>query len=393
MTVLKKKKTAGAAPASSSSKAGAAKRGKSGTGNRDTSKAAAGKNRITDIRLIAFTDRGKKLADRIAKGLERSQGAAGSVRAAASRCGSQERPGSGPSLAAWTDRGFAEADALVYVGACGIAVRAAAPHVTRKDRDPAIVVVDEKANFAISLLSGHLGGANDLTRKIAKITGATAVITTATDVNERFAVDEWAKRQNAAVLEVPKIKLVSGALLAGKNVTVRSAWDIEGEIPRGLVVTTEEESDVALDIRVRGEKPLHLVPRIAALGIGCRKGAKEEDIENAFREFLAGCGVAEEAIFCVASIDIKKEEPGLLAFCKKHGWPFQTYAAEQLREAPGSFTPSDFVRDVTGVDNVCERSAVLAAEGGALTVRKTAGSGVTFALAEAPFAPDWNWKA
>ena len=148
---------------------------------------------------LAFTEKGMALAHRLARALP------GSV----SRCGA-----GGVRLAEWTGTQFAQADALIFVGAVGIAVRAIAPHLKSKTTDPAVVVLDECGRFAVPLLSGHLGGANALARALAEACGAIPVITTATDANGVFAVDEWAKAQGCAVLEPERIKLVSGALLA-----------------------------------------------------------------------------------------------------------------------------------------------------------------------------------
>ena len=150
---------------------------------------------------IAFTARGLALAQQLA----------------AACPGSVTRGGAdGVRLTDWTAAQFAQSDALIFVGAAGIAVRAIAPHCRSKVADPAVVVVDEGGNFAVPLLSGHLGGANALARALAGICGAVPVITTATDVNGLFAVDLWAKAQNCAVLEPERIKRVSGALLPGR---------------------------------------------------------------------------------------------------------------------------------------------------------------------------------
>ena len=135
------------------------------------------------------------------------------------------------TLAGWTAQQFAAADALVFVGAAGIAVRAIAPHCQSKATDPAVVVLDECGRFAVPLLSGHLGGANDLACRLAAACGAVPVITTATDANGLFAVDEWAKKQNCAVWETPRIKLVSGALLAGKTVRYASPGPLRAPRP------------------------------------------------------------------------------------------------------------------------------------------------------------------
>ena len=292
---------------------------------------------------LAFTEKGLALARRLAKTLP------GSV----SRCGAGEGR---VSLADWTAAQFARSEALIFVGAAGIAVRAIAPHCRSKAADPAVVVLDECGRFAISLLSGHLGGANALAAQLAAACGAVPVITTATDANGLFAVDSWAKANGCAVLEPERIKHVSGALLAGESVYYASDFDITGTPPRG---------------------------------VGCKRGTDAAQLEAAFAAFCACYGLAPAGITAAASIDLKQNEPGLAVFCAAHGWPVTFYTAEQLRGTPGDFTPSAFVARVTGVDNVCERAAVRAA-GGPLVCPKFAGGGVTLALAARPFALDWR---
>ena len=162
---------------------------------------------------LAFTDTGLALARRLADALP------GSV----DRCGS-----GGVSLAGWTALQFAQSDALVFVGAVGIAVRAIAPYCRSKASDPAVVVLDECGRFAVPVLSGHLGGANDLARALAAVCGAVPVITTATDAHGIFAVDEWAKHQNCTVLEAERIKHVSSKLLAGQSVRFAAEFPVQG---------------------------------------------------------------------------------------------------------------------------------------------------------------------
>lgn len=323
---------------------------------------------------LAFTAKGLALAQQLA------QTCPGSV----SRCGL-----GGVTLAGWTAQQFAAADALVFVGAAGIAVRAIAPHCKSKASDPAVVVLDECGRFAVPILSGHLGGANELARRLAAVCGAVPVITTATDANGVFAVDEWARHQNCAVLEPERIKKVSGALLAGRTVRFASDWPIAGSPPAGLAEDAAAP-ELALTLCPAGDA-LHLVPRIGVLGVGCRRGTSADTLAEAFAAFCAQAGFAPQCIAAAASIDLKQNEAGLLAFCQSRGWPVEFFTAEQLRQAPGSFTPSAFVQSVTGVDNVCERAAVLAA-GGPLVFHKFARTGVTFALAVRPFAPDWRWQ-
>lgn len=307
------------------------------------------------IFLISFTGRGQDLAERLARALD----------GRAVRCGQEQ------SLADWTRENFRTGNALIFVGAAGIAVRAIAPHVRSKSTDPAVVVVDEGGQFTIPILSGHLGGANDLARRIAAVCGAVPVITTATDVNGVFGMDGWAKQQNCAVLNPERIKNVSGALLAGGRVEIATRWPVSGPPPEGVA--------------------LRLVPRIVTLGVGCKRGTPLEALEAAFSALLAREHVAEQAVCRVCSIDLKQGEPGLLAFCQQRSLPFVTFSAQELSAAEGEFPASDFVREVTGVDNICQRAAVLGSGGSLLGTRYTA-RGVTMALAEGPFAPDWRWR-
>ena len=324
---------------------------------------------------LAFTANGLALAQRLAQVLP------GTV----DRCGK-----GGVPLDDWTRQHFAACEALIFVGAAGIAVRAIAPYCRSKASDPAVVVVDECGRFAVPVLSGHLGGANDLARAIGAACGAVPVITTATDVRGVFAVDEWAKHQDCRVLEPERIKRVSGRLLAGQSARFWSDFPVNGTPPEGVTAAASgSDADFALTLFPRGEA-LHLVPRIGVLGIGCRRGTSASQLEEAFAAFCARHALCPQCICAAASIDLKQQEPGLLAFCAAHGWAVSFYSAAQLNAVPGSFTPSAFVHSVTGVDNVCERAAALAS-GGAVCIPKQAGDGVTFALAARPFTPDWRY--
>lgn len=327
------------------------------------------------LRLIAFSDRGLRLARALAAGLG----------------GEAVRGGEDVSLSDWTARAFEQAERLIFVGSVGIAVRAIAPHIRHKTADPAVVVVDEGGRYAIPILSGHLGGANDLARQAAALCGAVPVITTATDINGVFAVDEWARRQNCAVVNPERIKRISAKLLAGRRVSFCSDWPVSGRRPEGIEPGEAGTCDFWLTIHRREAEALFVIPRIAVLGIGCKKGISRENIEDAFSSLLRQTCLWEQAVAGVCSIDLKKEEPGILDFCRAHGFSFETYSAPQLRRAEGAFTASDFVSRTTGVDNVCERSAVLGS-GGRLLQKKLAMNGVTMAVALKPFSPDWRWR-
>ena len=187
-------------------------------------------------------------------------------------------------------------------------------------------------------------------------------------------------------------------MLGGAKVTVKSRWDIEGEAPEGITVVGAEgcgtdgaAADVTLDAFSKDKDTLHIVPPVCVLGIGCRKGTKKEAIELLLEKLKEETGLLTESVCGAASIDIKKEEEGLLEFCADHGWDIDFYSSAELAEVPGDFSGSEMVKSVTGVDNVCERSAVLKA-GGEIVVKKMAENGVTMAVAMKEYRPDWEWK-
>jgi len=341
------------------------------------------------LAYLAFSQTGYELAERLAKALGGE----------AHRSGQPDADGKVLDLAEWTKVHFGTCDGIVYVGAMGIAVRAISPFAKDKTTDPAVVVIDEKALHVIPVLSGHLGGANDLARRIAEITGSDCVITTATDINGAFAVDEWSKRQNCALLEPKKIVGISTKILHGAKVSVYSPWTIEGEIPEGVVpAESAYNADIVLDVMSPEPDasssttgPLHLIPKICVLGVGCRRGTERDTIEARYEAFINESKICPQAIKAAATIDIKKDEAGLISFCESHGWPLLTFTSEELAKAEGEFSASEFVSSVTGVDNVCERSAVRASNG-ELMIKKYAGNGVTLALAAGGYKPDWNWK-
>ena len=333
------------------------------------------------VRILSFTQRGEETAKRLAL----------ATNSRAERC----RSG---GLSEWTKEAFSEADAILFVGAAGIAVRAIAPYLKSKLTDPAVLVIDEQGSYMIPVLSGHIGGANQLAGELAAAIGAEAVITTATDRNGLFAVDSWAVREKCRILNPERIKAVSGKLLSGEEVCFYSEYGIEGRQAEGLRQGSLDEADFVLTIhkqeKAEGRAPLLCVPKILTLGVGCRRGKSMEEIEEAFMTLMQEHGLYEAAVGKVCSIDLKKDEPGLLAFCRKRGWILETFSAEELRQIEGSFSASAFVKETVGVDNVCERSALLGAGGeegrGSLLCKKKAGNGITLALGQMDYHPKWE---
>ena len=175
-------------------------------------------------------------------------------------------------------------------------------------------------------------------------------------------------------------KAVSAAILEG-DIPLKSDFPIVGNLPNGVI--PGENGNLGIYLTITDKEPfentLRLTPKLLHLGIGCRRGTEKEAIANAVEQVFRENGLDFRAVKCAASIDLKQDEEGLLSFCEEQNIPIHFYTAEELTALPGEFTPSPFVRKVTGVDNVCERSALVGADN--LIVKKTACHGVTVAVA------------
>lgn len=346
---------------------------------------------------IAFTERGARLLERLLSRFqeegEETEGTVSPSCAEAAGGLSIRRE----TLKEWTKRQFQQADGLIFVGAAGIAVRACAPFVQDKTKDPAVIVIDETGRYAVSLLSGHLGGANELALRAASIIGAEPVITTATDRNGLLAPDVFAKENGLEIEDMGLAREAAAALLRGEHLGFFSDFPVEGTIPAQLAfgkacrlnlwITRAGNMEKAPDEseEKKTERPsqyLRLLARDAVLGIGCRRGTRRETIEAAAESVLASQGLAMRDVKQIATIDLKQDETGLLEFASAHGTKICFYSPEELLKVPGDFSDSAFVKKTTGVGNVCERAAVLAAgENASLIVKKQTGHGVTAALA------------
>lgn len=293
------------------------------------------------------------------------------------------------SIGEWAKEQFEERNALLFIGACGIAVRAIAPHITDKLHDSPVLVMDEKGEYVISILSGHVGGANELAISLAEKTGAKPVITTATDVHNQFAIDLFAKKNGLTIVNKDGIAKVSSKVLSGKRITMAIEHGHLGKIGKlpGKIELVEYPPLQKVDVVISSENRefdtmLLLVPKEYAVGIGCKKGKEIEKIEDFIIRHLQRVGIIPIQVFGMASIDVKRDEPGLLAWSRKEKIPFITYTAEELKSVKGDFHRSEFVQEQVGVDNVCERAAMKMCEpGGELIYEKHAEDGMTIAIA------------
>jgi cobalamin biosynthesis protein CbiG len=296
--------------------------------------------------VIAFTEKGCKLGRRISEELE-----------------GKFSPGTGAdkvSLSGWIEDSWKNSDLLVFVSSTGIAVRTIAPYIVHKAKDPGVIVIDDNAKHCISLLSGHIGRANEYTDIISRLTGADAVITTATDVNGVFSIDSWATENEMIIINTERIKDISKRSLNGECI------DIEKE---ALISIYKEKTD-----------KLILVPRVLSVGIGCRRNTEPEALKSFYFETFENLNIYPEAVKSISTIDLKKNEEAILKLVEANKLRLNIYTADELNELEGEFSGSEFVRKTVGTDSVCERSAVLG-NSGKLLLKKTSKDGMTIAIA------------
>ena len=325
------------------------------------------------------------------------------------------------SLSEWTGSMFEEKRALVFIGAAGIAVRAIAPFVRDKMTDPPVVAADEAGHFCIPLLSGHVGGANELAERMADWLQGIPVITTATDVNGVFAVDVFAVRSGLCITDRKEAKEISAWLLDGGKVgffcdpECRGAERASGSGPLKNRSSGRETENVGYGtedicrhnicrnsvcrhniwITFRNsERPtlspdkeavfLRLVPKVVVVGVGCRKGTSPDILEGRVLKALESGNIDPAAVKALSTIDIKAGEEAVTRLAGRYGWELRTFTSGELLAVEGEFEESEFVRSTVGVGNVCERSCT--ARGGRLLIHKQAGEGVTVAAAIEPAA-------
>lgn len=345
------------------------------------------------LSIISFTENGILLSEKIAKLPHEAECAI------YTKCGTYCKEGRTvefvtESIGEWAKEQFEERNALLFIGACGIAVRAIAPHIRDKLHDSPVLVMDENGQYVIPLLSGHVGGANELAVSIAEKIGAESVITTATDINNKFAIDLFAKKNGLTIVNKDGIAKVSSKILAGKSIAISiELGHLEKEIklPKEIKLTEYppvQRVDVVITSEDREfETAILLRPKEYVIGVGCRKEKEVEKIEDFIISNLQKAGISLVQLFGMASIDVKKDEPGFLGFSRKEKIPFITYTAEELMCVEGDFHKSEFVREKVGVDNVCERAAIKMCEPeGKLIYEKHAEDGMTIAIAKR----DWR---
>ena len=279
---------------------------------------------------------------------------------------------------------WSECKNLIFIMAAGIVVRTIAPLIKGKRTDPAVVVLDEKGEYAISLLGGHLGGANKIAKEIADFLGGRAVITTASDVNNLPVIDLWARENNLVVENwdlLPKI----GTLLLNKGF-LKVYADIGIKLTDKLQKTDNPETaDILITNKnnLFAHTPIHLYlrPKNLIIGIGCNSGTSADEIEDAVKSILAENNLSFLSVYSIATIDKKSSEPGLIAFTEKYGFKVKTFTSNELNNVEG-VVKSEAAFKATGAKAVAEPAALLASGAKKLLVPKQRIGNVTIAVAE-----------
>lgn len=282
---------------------------------------------------------------------------------------------------------FDQFDGHVFIMSTGIVVRMIAKEIQNKTMDPAVVVVDDTGRFAISLLSGHLGGGNALAKSVVDVIGGIPVITTATDVNHLPSIDMIAKKRNLVIENPSAIKYVNMAILLNQSIYLDDPYKLITDKISGFIdnhQTRDRKTPmVVVDDRVAdtSTNTLLLRPKSLAVGIGCNRDTPLAEIREFLFDVCNEQRLSLSSVVCIATIDIKKKEAGILELGKSLGIPIIFYNKETLNQVDSIQNPSNYAEKYTGAQSVCEAAAILAADTGDLIVSKKKTRNVTIAIA------------
>jgi cobalt-precorrin 5A hydrolase len=346
------------------------------------------------LAILAITANGARLGARLRDALP--EGELHVLRRYAPGVAGAHRPFDG--LAQRVAELWRQGQGLIFVMATGIVVRSIAGHLHSKATDPAVVVLDEKGCFAISLLSGHLGGGNALARECAAVLGGQAVITTATDVNGLPSFDLLAQQEGLLIEDLAQVKGLNALLLDGAEIAVVDAGGrlfphlvglpnlrlypdlsaAEASAAQGLVLVGNRQLPPVLD----GRKRLLLRPKNLFLGIGCNRGTTAAEIEQVVARELQRLELSPKSLAAIGSATAKQDEQGLLAYAKGAGLPLFFFDSATLNGVTVPSPPSTVVQKAIGATGVAEPAALLAAGVGRLLLKKVKSGNVTLAIAE-----------
>lgn len=322
-----------------------------------------------NIAILALTKEGRILGDSIASGLK----------------GSRHYRFTG-KIADKIEELWSETDAFICIMAAGIVVRSIANLIQDKNTDPCVLVLDHKGNHVISLLSGHLGGGNELSQKVAAITGGKAILTTASDVAGKTAIDLWAARNNLVIKDKKKLTQITAHFVEGKPLRIFHPRNINGLPDDFELADSPDHSEIHITYNKNMTSgPLCCIPKSLYLGVGCNRGTSVEDITVSFTELCYKYNMYPEAFSGICTIDVKHDEPGILQFAEMLGLDVHFFSRDEINGVQDISISSAALKAV-GAKGVAEPTALLGAAGDGssseLIIPKLKWKDVTMAVAE-----------
>ena len=329
-----------------------------------------------NLACLSFTDKGKLLGERLLSICDNYK---------VEHISNSEAEG---GIKGFLESSWSKYDGFIFISATGIAVRLINPYIESKAKDPAIVVVDDEGKFSISLLSGHLGGANEIAKTIGGYLGATSVITTASDNRGIDSIDMFAKENDYYIEDLSTVTKITSMMVNNKVVgiytedeklirypnliKVDDLRDIDNSI-EGIIIITSNKEISSLDIPYTILRPKNI-----NIGIGCRKGVGVEVIMEAIDLALNKSNLSSESIKSMGTVEIKKDEAGIIEAAEHYNCPLRIFTIKELLPLEDMFQKSQFVKDTIGVSSVSEPCAYLL--GGKPILGKFIHKGVTISI-------------
>lgn len=272
---------------------------------------------------------------------------------------------------------------IIFISSTGIAVRAIAPFLEGKDKDPGVVVVDLSGKYAVNILSGHLGGGNELTLKTAQILGSLPVITTATDNLGIIAPDMIAKDNGLIIEDLKKAKDISSLLVSGKIIGIKDDYNFIEETKGYKIIKELKENSIWITNKLNADNNMNnnilkLIKRDLVLGIGCRRDTSFEKLFEFVKNSLAEYNFDLRAVLKIVSVDVKADEAGLIKLAEKINCEFKTFSRDEIKKVQHKYDKSEFVLKTLGITGVCEPCVDLA--GAEVIISKVKHEGMTLAI-------------
>nr|WP_300005461.1 cobalt-precorrin 5A hydrolase [Tissierella sp.] len=280
-------------------------------------------------------------------------------------------------------------DGLIFIAATGIAIRLINPYIDHKTKDPAVIVIDDLGRYVISMLSGHIGGANFLAEALAQQINALPIITTASDGRGIESLDLFAKNNNYFIEDMNSITPLAAMMVNGKRigffsedkvqldydnlVNLQSLNDIDENLQGLIIVSSKLIKDLKLP---------HIIlrPKNINIGIGCRRGVESHRIIEAIEKTLIDLNLSNKSIGSIGTVEVKKDEVGLIEAASYYKQSLKIFTIEDISRVEDRFEKSQFVKDTIGVYSVSEPVAYLL--GGELITRKAKHNGITISVAK-----------